>query len=116
MSEPVIPIPQPIEIPAKTYSQQYITKTVINALPEKSWDVLIESKAYDGDKSLLNESFMIQLKDIKGCAALAPKLAVAMEKMVEALGLISIAARATNTKIITPQNITQVLAAIEGGE
>jgi hypothetical protein len=39
-----------------------------------------------------------------------------MEKMVEALGLISIAARATNTRIITPQNITQVLAAIQGGE
>ena len=115
MSEPIIPLPTPKVIPAseeKVFNQQYITDTRIEAMPEQPWRVTILSKAYDGGVGLLPQPFLIQLIDVKGCAALAPQLAIAMEKMIEALGTVAVAARATNTKIITPQNIVQVLAAI----
>jgi hypothetical protein len=112
MSEPFIPNPFPLEIPSKTYNQQYITRTTISAMPARNWDVNIESKPYDGVNDVLNQTFAIKIVDIKACAALVPQVAEAMQKMIEALGVIAVAARATNTKVITPQNITQVLAAI----
>lgn len=119
MSEPIIPNPIPKVVPAiaeKVYGQQYIVETVIEAFPEKPWNVTIDSRPFDGEASVINEQFLIQLKDVKACALLVPQMAEAMAKMIEALGLIAVAARATNVKVINPTNIVQVLAAIEGGE
>lgn len=113
MSEPLIPNPNPVSIPAKTYAQQYITKTIINAKPGEPWNAIIESKPYDGEVGVLDTALVIQLQDIKACAVLVPELALAMQKMIEVLGMVSIAARATDTKIITPDNIVQILAALE---
>jgi hypothetical protein len=116
MSEPLIPNPIPVVIPAKTYDKQYLTHTSIIAKPNQPWDVIINSVSYDGDSSILNDNFSIMLKDVKACAALVPQMAEAMNKMIEALGLISVAAKAANTKVITPQNIVATLAAVQGGE
>lgn len=116
MAEPIIPNPNPVVIPAKTYSQQYLTHTAIIAKPNQPWDVVIQSVSYDGDAGLLNDNFSITVKDVKACAALVPQMAEAMAKMIEALGLIAVAAKATNTKVITPQNVVATLAAVQGGE
>ena len=116
MAEPIIPNPTPVSIPAKTYSQQYLTHTAIIAKPNQPWDVIIQSVSYDGDAGLLNDNFSITVKDVKACAALVPQMAEAMNKMIEALGLIAVAAKASDTKVITPQNIVATLAAAQGGE
>jgi hypothetical protein len=112
MSEPIIPNPNPVTIPSKTYGQQYITHTAIIAKPNEPWNVFITSVSYDGGNSLLNDNVSIIIKDVKGCAALVPQMAEAMTKMIEALGLIAVAARATGTKQITPVNVVATLAAI----
>ena len=115
MSEPIIPNPTPVVI-NKTYGQQYITQTRIEARPGRAWDVHIVSQSYDGDLSLLNDNMNIVIKDVKACAALVPEMALAMEKMIEALGLIAVAAKATNTKVINPQNVLATLAAAQPQE
>lgn len=111
MSEPLIPNPNPVIIPAKTYDKQYLTHTAIIAKPNTPWDVIIQSVSFDGDAAILNDVTTITVKDVKACAALVPEMALAMEKMIEALGLIAVAAKATNTKVITPQNVVATLAA-----
>lgn len=114
MSEPIIPNPTPVVVPEKTYAQQYLVHTAIIAKPNEPWNVMIQSVSYDGDAGLLNDPVSITVKDVKACAALVPELAVAMTKMIEALALIAVAGKATNTKVITPQNIVATLAAIQG--
>lgn len=113
MSEPIIPNPNPIQVPARNYSQQYLVHTAIIAKPNEPWSVVIQSVSYDGDASLLDDTTTIIVKDVKACAALVPQMAEAMGKMIEALGMIAVAAKATNTEVITPQNILATLGALE---
>jgi hypothetical protein len=116
MSEPIIPNPAPVVVPAKTYAQQYLTQTVIIAQPNQPWKVVINSVSYDGDAALLNDNFSITVQDVKACAALVPELNTALTAMITALASVSVAARATNTHQITPQNILATLAAVQGGQ
>lgn len=116
MSEPLIPNPVPVvkpAVPAKTFDKIYIPRTEINALPNQPWNCKIVIAPFDGDAEILKQFEQIEIKDIKACAALSPALAAAMAAMLDALGTIAVAAKASNKKTITPENIVSVLASIQ---
>lgn len=116
MSEPLIPNPVPVvkeAIPEKIFDKIYIPYTEILAVPNAPWICMIETVPFDGDSETLPIKFNVKIEDIKACAALVPELATALNAMLTALATVAVAAKATNTKVITPQNIVATLQAVQ---
>ena len=110
MSEPIIPNPNPISIPAKVYDKQYIPMTVIKAEPNKPWDCMFQAVSFDGDASVLGDAFSIQLKDVKALAAIDTSIDQAMGAMLAVLGKYAVLCKAKNVHTVTAANIADVLA------
>ncbi len=116
MSEPIIPNPNPTTIPEKVYDKQYIPTTTISAEPNQPWNCSFIAVSFDGNEAVLNDQFIVTLKDVKGLAAVDADIATAMGAMLAVLGKYAVLCKVANVSEVTLENIVATLAAVQGGE
>ena len=113
MSEPIIPNPSPVTIPAvsqKVYDKLYVPHTTISAKPNQPWNCVFTSVSYDGDNAILDDNYQIQLRDIKALAAIDSDIAQAMGAMLAVLGKYAVLCKAAGVKKVDVTNIAALLA------
>jgi len=110
MSEPIIPNPNPITVPQKVYDKQYIPTTTISAEPNQPWNCSFIAVSFDGNEAVLNDQFIVTLKDVKGLAAVDADIATAMGAMLAVLGKYAVICKASGVQEVNVENIAALLA------